>query len=92
MHTAIPVSYTHLDVYKRQDYDHVMEFVKRQIPEKNKLMILDIKDYLGKTLAGYARAYLILMLITFVELSVGLLALLSLIHISRICLHLVCRQ
>lgn len=57
------------------DYDHVMEFVKRQIPEKNKLMILDIKDYLGKTLAGYARAYLILMLITFVELSVGLLAL-----------------
>lgn len=57
------------------DYDHVIEFLKRQIPEKNKLILADIKDYLCKTLYGYARAYIILMLITFVELSVGLLAL-----------------
>lgn len=57
------------------DYDNVMDFIKRQIPEKNKAMILDIRDYLGKTLASYLRAYLILMAITFVELSVGLLAL-----------------
>ena len=57
------------------DYDHVIEFIKRQIPEKNKIMILDIKSYLSKTLAGYARAYLILMCITFIELSVGMLAL-----------------
>ena len=57
------------------DYDHVMEFIKRQLPEKNKIMILDIKDYLGKTLAGYFKAYLILMCITFLELSVGFLVL-----------------
>lgn len=57
------------------DYDHVMEFIKRQIPEKNKLMILDIKNYLSKTIVGYVKAYLILMCITFIELSVGLLAL-----------------
>lgn len=57
------------------DYDHVMEFIKRQIPEKNKIMILDIKDYLSKTLTGYLKAYLILMCITFLELSVGFLVL-----------------
>lgn len=57
------------------DYDHVMEFIGRQIPEKRKEILLDIKDYLKKTLKGYIRAYLILMLITFAELSVGLLTL-----------------
>lgn len=57
------------------DYDHVMEFIGRQIPEEKKEFLLDIKDYLKKTLKGYIRAYLILMLITFAELSVGLLTL-----------------
>lgn len=57
------------------DYDHVMDFIMRQIPDKHKEMIIDIKSYLGKTLVGYLRAYLILMSITFVELSVGFLAL-----------------
>ncbi|MBQ4145664.1 MAG: AI-2E family transporter, partial [Clostridia bacterium] len=57
------------------DYDHVIDFIVRQIPEKHRTMIIDIKSYLGKTLVGYLRAYLILMSITFVELSVGFLAL-----------------
>lgn len=57
------------------DYDHVMEFIGRQIPEKKKEVLLDIKDYLKKTLKGYIKAYLILMLITFAEISVGLLTL-----------------
>ena len=38
-------------------------------------MLIDIKDYLGKTLYSYLRAYLILMGITFIEISVGLLCL-----------------
>ncbi len=57
------------------DYDAVISFLKRQIPEKNKTMLVDIRTYLGKTIAGYIRAYLILMFLTFVELSVGFLAL-----------------
>lgn len=57
------------------DYDNVMNFIKRQIPEKSKAMLIDIRSYLGKTLASYLRAYLILMAITFIELSVGFLAL-----------------
>lgn len=57
------------------DYDNFMDFIKRQIPEKNKAMLNDIRSYLGKTLVSYLRAYLILMAITFIELSVGFLAL-----------------
>lgn len=57
------------------DYDHVIEFIGRQIPEKKREFLLDIKDYLKKTLKGYIRAYLILMMITFAEISVGLLTL-----------------
>lgn len=54
------------------DFDHVIDFLKRQIPDKNKEMLLDIKSYLFTTLSSYLRAYLILMCITFIELSVGL--------------------
>ena len=57
------------------DFDKVKAFLFRQIPEKNQAMILDIKDYLGKTIASYLKAYLILMCITFIEVSVGLSAL-----------------
>ncbi len=57
------------------DYDGVIAFIKRQVPEKNKAMLRDIRSYLGKTLFSYCRAYLILMGITFIELSVGFLAL-----------------
>lgn len=57
------------------DYHHVIDFIQRQIPEKHRAMIIDIKDYLGKTLYSYLRAYLILMGITFIEISVGLLCL-----------------
>ena len=53
------------------DYDSVLSFIKRQIPDRSKNMLLDIKDYLGKTLASYVKAYLILMCITFVELGGG---------------------
>lgn len=57
------------------DYDGALSFIKRQIPEKRKEMLIDIRSYLGKTLAGYLKAYLILMCLTFVELSIGFLAL-----------------
>lgn len=57
------------------DYDHVMDFIRRQIPEKKRMFLLDVKNYLGKTVVSYLKAYLILMCITFTELSVGFLAL-----------------
>lgn len=57
------------------DYDTVLAFIKRQIPEKTKVILIDIREYLGKTLISYFRAYMILIGITFVELSAGFLAL-----------------
>lgn len=57
------------------DYDHVMAFISRQLPEEKREFLLDIKECLKQTVKGYLRAYLILMVITFAELSVGLLAL-----------------
>ena len=57
------------------DYENIKEFIKRQLPEKQRNMISDIKNYLGKTIGSYAKAYLILMVITFAELVVGLLIL-----------------
>ncbi|MEG2670480.1 MAG: AI-2E family transporter, partial [Oscillospiraceae bacterium] len=57
------------------DYGEFFGFINRQLPEKQLTMIVDIKDYLKKTLLSYARAYIILMAITFVELSIGFLIL-----------------
>lgn len=62
-------------LYISMDYDGVMKFFQLQIPEKNKAFLKDIRSYLGKTISGYLRAYCILMCLTFVELSVGFLAL-----------------
>ncbi len=62
-------------LYISMDYDHVMEFIVRQLPAKTRDFLVDIRGYLGKTILGYLRAYLILMVITFLEVSVGLLIL-----------------
>lgn len=62
-------------LYISMDYDGVMKFFRLQIPEKKKAILIDIRSYLGRTLSGYLKAYCILMCLTFVELSVGFLAL-----------------
>lgn len=59
-------------IFISMDYEHVIEFFARHIPEKKKVFLLDIKDYLKKTIIGYCRAYVILSCITFAELSIGL--------------------
>ncbi len=57
------------------DYDSVLSFIKRQFPEKSKTLLGEIRICLKETLLRYGKAYLILMCITFIELSVGFLAL-----------------
>lgn len=54
------------------DYDNIRDFIKKQIPEKTADFLSDARKHLGKTFTGYIRAYFIIMLITFTELSVGL--------------------
>ncbi len=62
-------------LFVTMDYVSITNFIKRQMGEKTLNIVMGIKSYLGKTIASYAKAYLILMLITFIEISVGMLAL-----------------
>lgn len=54
------------------DYDRVLAFTKRQLNEKTTSMIIAIRDSFGATLKRYLKSYLIIMTITFIELSIGL--------------------
>lgn len=47
-------------------------FIIRQIPQRYKRFLLELRKCLSNTILRYFRAYLILMFITFVELSIGL--------------------
>ncbi len=62
-------------LFVTMDYVPITNFIKRQMSEKTLNIVMGIRSYLGKTIASYAKAYLILMLITFIEISVGMLAL-----------------
>ncbi len=57
------------------DFGTVMAFIKRQFPEKWHEKLLRTKDGLSKTLAKWLRAQLMLMGITFLELTLGLFVL-----------------
>ncbi len=54
------------------DYDRIIEFIKKQFPESAANFMSDTKRHLGKTLVRYLRAYVIILVITFIELSIGL--------------------
>lgn len=54
------------------DYDQLAGFCLRQMGEKTKAVFLEIKAYVVGTLWVCIRSYLIIMSLTFVELSIGL--------------------
>jgi sporulation integral membrane protein YtvI len=54
------------------DYIDIRSFMMRQLPEKYQKWSMKIKDFFFKTIARFIRAYLILMLITFLELCICL--------------------
>lgn len=54
------------------DYDILVGFVSRQLPEKARVLFLHIKEYVVGTLFVCIRSYALIMTITFVELSIGL--------------------
>ncbi len=54
------------------DFDRIKSFVKKQLPTRIVSIIGDAKLQVGKTILRYLRAYLILFIITFTELSIGL--------------------
>lgn len=54
------------------DYDAMSKFAYRQFSDKVRVIILRIKQYIINTLFVVIRSYILIMLITFVELSIGL--------------------
>ncbi len=54
------------------EYDKIKEFVKKLLPRRIVDLISDTKLQLGKTLLKYAKAYGIILLMTFTELLIGL--------------------
>ncbi|MEG2174903.1 MAG: AI-2E family transporter, partial [Oscillospiraceae bacterium] len=54
------------------DYKRVTSFLLRQIPQRFQTLALDIKSFLVSCLLKLLRAYLLIMTVTFCELSLGL--------------------
>ncbi len=54
------------------EYDKIKEFVKKLLPHRIVDLISDTKLQLGKTLLKYAKAYGIILVMTFTELLIGL--------------------
>lgn len=54
------------------DYEAVKSFTLRQLDDNTKMLLWEIKDYVGGTLWVCLRSYLIIMALTFAELAVGL--------------------
>ncbi len=59
-------------IFISTDYQGIVIFIKKQLPPKAALFISDAKRHLGKTVSRYLRAYLIIWVLTFTELSIGL--------------------
>lgn len=59
-------------VFINLNYDVVVDFIKKQLPPKGRVLLRDAKAHVGKTIIGYLRAYVIIWMITFSELSIGL--------------------
>lgn len=53
-------------------YIDITSFILRQLSPKTKNMVFDIKEYIVGTLFKFMKAYLIIITITFIELSIGL--------------------
>lgn len=51
------------------DYRKVVDFIRRQIPQRHQALVTTIKETFVSTILKVLRAYLIIMTITFVELS-----------------------
>lgn len=58
--------------YFTMDYDLINRFLLAQMSKRTQDIMRDAKRNLGKTLGGYLRSYGLIMLVTFVELWIGL--------------------
>ena len=61
--------------YISLEYKSITGFLMKQLPKRFRAVFLEIKDFVLTSLLKLLKAYIILMAITFIELSVGLWAL-----------------
>ena len=54
------------------DYKNIVGFISRQFSPRMQGFMTDAKKHVGKTALGYLRAYTIIWIMTFTELSIGL--------------------
>ncbi len=59
-------------VFISMDYKSIVGFIMRQFSPKTREFLKDAKIHVGKTALGYLRAYLIIWIMTFTELTIGL--------------------
>lgn len=59
-------------IFISMDYPNITRFITRQLPPKISVFIHDARLHIWKTMAGYLKAYIIILLITFTELAIGL--------------------
>ncbi len=59
-------------VFISTDYDNILLFIQKQLPPRLTIFIRDAKEHFGKTILKYLRAYVIIWVITFTELTIGL--------------------
>ncbi|MEG1059982.1 MAG: sporulation integral membrane protein YtvI [Oscillospiraceae bacterium] len=57
------------------DYSKITGFIMAQLNDKTKALVLEIKSYIVDILFKYVRSYSLIMFVTFVELSIGLMIL-----------------
>lgn len=58
-------------IFFTKDYDRIVRFIQKQLPDNKKNLPVEIKQVFSKTIMKMLRAYGLIMLITFGELFVG---------------------
>ncbi len=58
--------------YILSDYDHIMESIKKLIPEKYNVLLADVKEFMLGTVWKCGKSYLLILCMTCLELTIGL--------------------
>ena len=69
-------------IFFTKDYNYIVRFIQKQLPDGKKNILVEVKQVFSKTILKMARAYGLIMLITFFELFLGF-TVLSLLGIMK---------
>ncbi len=60
-------------LFAASDWPHIQAFISAQIPENQKHLMRSIKDHFKQVIGSYLRSYSIILSITFIEVSLGVM-------------------